>query len=179
VPESERPRLTLETDRLVLRELRPGEEQRLQRVLERCADLFPALAGRPVAPAAAAAEELRAAAAAEGRTVAVLVLGETGGDVGALAWWARHPAPDRALLGMLAVDPDHRGRGLAREALTALEAWLAARGVAALRTAFPRRRLALHPLARALGFRELGIAEHTALGLAGAGISLWETPVAR
>lgn len=169
--------LALETERLALRTLAPGDEARLAAVFDRCADHFRALTGAPGADADAAERELAASAATPGREVALLELLETGEAVGALAWWEGNPLPDRALLGMLMVDPAHRGRGLAREALQALEVWLAGRGVVALRTAFQRRRLAVHPVVRALGFREMSIAEHTSLGLGGAGISLWEKPV--
>lgn len=169
--------LALETDRLLLRALAPGDEARLQGVFDTCADHFAVLSGKPGPDADAAAGELSACAAEAGREVVVLTLLETGEDVGAMGWWAGNPLPDRALLGMLMVDPAHRGRGLAREALGALEVWLAGRGIVALRTAFQRRRLAAHPIVRALGFREMSIAEHTSLGLAGAGISLWEKPV--
>ena len=77
----------------------------------------------------------------------------------------------------VSVDPAHRGHGLAREALEAVEVWLAGRGIAALRTAFQRRRLPVHAVVRALGFTEMSVREHTLLGLGGAGISLWEKPV--
>lgn len=169
--------LALETDRLLLRALGPGDEAALGRVFARCGDHFAALAGRPGPEPDAAARELRASVETAGREVVLLTLQESGAEVGALGWWEGNPLPDRALLGMLMVDPDHRGRGLAREALQAVEVWLAGRGVRALRTAFERRRLAVHPVVRALGFREMSIAEHTALGLAGAGIGLWEKPV--
>lgn len=169
--------LEIETDRLLLRALAPGGEARLQRVFERCADHFAALTGTPGPAPDAAEREVRAAAGTEGREVVLLTLLETGEEIGAAAWWEGNPLPDRALLGMLMVDPAHRGRGLAREALAALEVWLAGRGTVALRTAFQRRRLAVHPIVRALGFREMSIAEHTSLGLGGAGISLWEKPV--
>jgi GNAT superfamily N-acetyltransferase len=169
--------LALETDRLLLRALAPGDEAVLERVFARSADHFTALTGRTGPAPEAAREELRAAAETPGREVVLLTLRASGEPVGALGWWEGNPLPDRALLGMLMVDPAHRGAGLAREALHAVEVWLAGRGVRALRTAFQRRRLAVHPVVRALGFREMSIAEHTALGLAGAGVALWEKPV--
>lgn len=171
--------LALETDRLALHALAPGDEARLAAVFARCADHFRTLTGAPGPEVGAAEGEIAASTGTEGREVALLTLAASGEDVGAVAWWEGNPLPDRALLGMLMVDPAHRGRGLAREALGALEVWLAGRGVVALRTAFQRRRLAVHPVVRALGFREMSIAEHTALGLPGAGISLWEKPVGR
>ncbi|HEU0300814.1 MAG TPA: GNAT family N-acetyltransferase [Longimicrobium sp.] len=169
--------IDIETARLQIRALDAGDEERLQRIFEACADHFAALAGQPAPAADAAAQELRACAATPGRQVAVLTLADTGEDVGAVGWWAGNPQADRALLGMLMVVPAHRGQGLAREALDAVEVWLAGRGVQALRTAFQRRRLAIHPVVKALGFREMSIRDHAALGLGGAGISLWEKPV--
>ena len=100
-----------------------------------------------------------------------------GTDVGALGWWAGHPEPDVALLGMIVVLPAHRGGGVAREALAALEGRLAEGGIRRLRTAFARRRRAIHPVVRALGFEEMSIREHTKLGIAGASVSLWEKEI--
>jgi GNAT superfamily N-acetyltransferase len=171
------PPLSLETDRLVLYGLETGDEARLQRVFDACSDHFAALTGERAPAPDAAARELRAAREIPEREVVVLSLQETGEDVGAVGWWRGNPHPDRTLLGMVMVDPAHRSRGLAREALQAVEVWLAGQGTVALRTAFERRRLAVHPVVRALGFREMSIAEHTLLGLAGAAISLWEKPV--
>jgi GNAT superfamily N-acetyltransferase len=167
----------LETDRLLIHTLGPDDEARLQRVFETCADHFAVLMGqRGVAPDAAAAE-LAACGATPGRAVAVLTLARTGEDVGAIGWWLGNPEPDRALLGMLMIAPAHRGQGLAREALGALEVWLRGQGMRAVRTAFQRRRFAVHDIVTALGFREMSIAEHALLGLGGAGVSLWEKPV--
>jgi GNAT superfamily N-acetyltransferase len=170
--------LEIESDRLVLRTLGPGDEDRLQRVFERCVDHFAALTGRPAPEPGAGAAELRASLGSPGRQVALLTRLDTGEEVGAVGWWAGNPEPDRALLGLLMVDPAHRGQGLAREALGALEVWLAGRGIKAMRTAFQRRRLSVHPIVRALGFREMSIRDHALLGLSGAGISLWEKPIA-
>jgi GNAT superfamily N-acetyltransferase len=171
------PPLELETGRLVLRTLGAEGEPRLHAVFAACADHFAALTGqRGPAPGAAAAE-LASCAATPGREVALLTLAKTGEDVGAVGWWEANPEPDRALLGMLMIVPAHRRQGLAREALDALEVWLRGRGIVALRTAFQRRRLAVHPIVTALGFRELSVREHALLGLGGVGVSLWEKPV--
>ena len=169
--------IDIETERLAVRALGAGDEDRLQRVFQGCADHFSVLTGQPGPAPDAAAQELAACLATPGRQVAALTLIDSGEDVGAVGWWAGNPEPDRALLGMLMVHPAHRGRGLGREALDAVEVWLAGRGIVALRTAFQRRRLAVHPVVKALGFREMSIRDHALLGLAGAGISLWEKPV--
>jgi GNAT superfamily N-acetyltransferase len=169
--------IDIETARLAIRALSAADEGRLQRLFEACADHFSALTGQPRPAPDAAAQELRACEQTWGRQVAMLTLADTGQDVGAVGWWAGNPGPDRALLGMLMIDPEHRRQGLAREALDAVEVWLGGRGIVALRTAFQRRRLAVHPIVRALGFTEMSIREHALLGLPGVGISLWEKPV--
>ena len=160
--------IDIETARLAIRALGAGDEDRLQRVFEACADHFGVLMGQPRPAADAGVQELRACEQTWGRQVAVLTRIDTGEDVGAVGWWAGNPGPDRALLGMLMIHPAHRRQGLAREALEAVEVWLAGRGIAALRTAFQRRRLAVHPVVRALGFQEMSIRDHQLLGLAGA-----------
>jgi GNAT superfamily N-acetyltransferase len=169
--------IDIETARLAIRALGSGDQERLQRVFEACADHFGVLMGQPRPAADAAAQELLACEQTWGRQVAVLTLLDTGKDVGAVGWWVGNPGPDRALLGMLMIHPDHRRQGLAREALEAVEVWLGGRGIVGLRTAFQRRRLAVHPIVRALGFREMSIRDHQLLGLGGAGVSLWEKPV--
>lgn len=168
---------TLETDRLVLRTLAPGDEARLQAVFDAARDFFHVLHNQPGPPPDAASRELAGALATPGRAVAVLTLSGTGEDVGAVGWWRGNPAPDVALLGMLMIVPEHRGKGLAREALDALDVWLAGLGMRAMRTAFPYRRVLVPPIVRALGFEQLPIAEHTRLGMGGAGTWLWERPV--
>ncbi|MBW3572697.1 MAG: GNAT family N-acetyltransferase, partial [Gemmatimonadetes bacterium] len=140
--------IDIETARLAIRALGAGDEDRLQRVFDACADHFAALTGQPGPARDAGAGELAASLATPGRQVALLTLLESGQEVGAVGWWAGNPAPDRALLGMLMVVPAHRGEGLAREALEGVEVWLAGRGIAALRTAFQRRRLAVHPVVK-------------------------------
>jgi GNAT superfamily N-acetyltransferase len=165
----------IQSPRLRIHALRPGDEARLQAVFAAAPD-WHAATGRPADPAAAA-HEVAGSAADAGRAIAVLSLRETGDDVGAVGWWLHRPEAGMALLGTLLVVPAQRGAGLAREALGALEAWLVEAGAAELRTAFPRRLLPLHPLVKALGFTEMSIAEHQKLGLQGAGTSLWRKPL--
>lgn len=165
----------IQSPRLLIRALQPGEEARLQAVFATTPDWHLAT-GRPADPGAAA-HEIAGSAQDAGRAVAVLSLRETGEDVGAIGWWLHRPEAGMALLGTLLVAPTHRGAGLAAEALGALEAWLVEAGVTEMRTAFPRRLLALHPLVKALGFTEMSIAEHQKLGLQGAGTALWQKPL--
>jgi len=162
--------------RLVLRPLGLDDAARLQSVFDAAPDHFAAVSGVEAAGPDSAARELRESAARPGREVALVSLLD-GTDVGALGWWAGHPEPDVALLGMIVILPEHRGGGVAREALSALEGRLAQGGIRRLRTAFARRLLAIHPVVRALGFEEMSIREHTKLGIAGAGVSLWEKEI--
>ncbi len=166
-----------QTARLTLLVLAPEDAPALQRVFAAAGDHFLGVTGRPEPAPDAAEQELRGCDATPGRDVALASLRDTGEPVAALGWWAGHPQPELALLGMLLVVPERRGQGLAREALGALEVWLAGHGTAALRTAFPYRRIHVPPIVRALGFRELPIREHTALGMSHAGTWLWEKPV--
>lgn len=166
----------IESARLVIRPLGLDDAARLQALFEATPDYFAVVAGVETAAPDSAAHEIREAAAKPGREVALVSLPD-GTDVGALGWWAAHPEPDVALLGMILVAPEHRGGGVAREALAALEARLAAQGIRRLRTAFQRRRLRIQPVVKALGFQEMSIREHTKLGLTGASISLWEKEI--
>lgn len=164
--------VAIQSPRLRVESLRPGDEARLQAVFAAAPDWFLAT-GRPADPNAAALE-IAGSATDPGRAIAVVSLAETGEDVGAIGWWLHRPEAGMALLGTLVITRAHREQGLAREALDALEAWLGEMGVTELRTAFPRRILPLHPLVKALGFTEMSIAEHQKLGLQGAGTSLWQ-----
>ncbi len=171
----EPPIVAIESPRLRIRTLRPGDEPRLQAVFD-AAPGWAIATGRPADPHAAA-HEVAASAKEPGRAIAVFSLAGTGEDVGVLGWWLHRPETGMALLGTLVVANAHRSQGLAHEALAALEGWLVEMGVTELRTAFPRRVLPLHPLVKALGFREMSIAEHQKLGLPGAGTSLWHKPL--
>jgi GNAT superfamily N-acetyltransferase len=167
--------VVIQSPRLRIRTLRPGDEARLQAVFD-AAPGWHLATGRPADPDAAA-HEVAGSAKDPGRGIAVLSLADTGEDVGAIGWWMHRPEAGMALLGTLVIADAHRKQGLAREALDALEGWLAEMGVTELRTAFPRRVLPLHALVKALGFTEMSIAAHQVLGLQGAGTSLWQKPL--
>jgi GNAT superfamily N-acetyltransferase len=165
------------TERLVVRVLTPEEAPRLQTVYEGAVDYFRVLTDADEVSPDTALVELRQCAAQPGRAAAVVSLAD-GTDVGALGWWAGRPAAEVALLGMVVVLPSHRGQGIAHEVLEALQRWLAEQGVTQLRTAIPYRRSAkVRDLLEALGFVPMSIAEHTRMGMAGAGIALWEKPL--
>lgn len=170
MPTPEAQTVVIQSPRLRIESLRPGDEARLEAVFSAAPDWFLAT-GRPADPNAAALE-IAGSATDPGRAIAVL--SDDGGDVGAIGWWLHRPETGMALLGTLVIAQAHRKRGLAREALGVLEGWLVEMGVTELRTAFPRRILPLHPLVKALGFTEMSIAEHQKLGLQGAGTSLWQ-----
>jgi len=163
-----------ETSRLSLRLLSPDDAPALQRVFEAAGDYFMGVTGRPEPAPDAAEQELRGCAATPGRDVALASLRETGEPIAALGWWAGNPEADVALLGMLLVAPNHRGRGIAREALEALEGWLAGRGIRRLRTGAATRDRRAGEVIPALGFERMSIAEHQALGLDMAHLALWE-----
>ncbi|HEU0016440.1 MAG TPA: GNAT family N-acetyltransferase [Longimicrobium sp.] len=171
---SEKPEAAPGSERLVFRFMKPGDEDRLQRMFQTCADYFQNVAGSGGPDAQAGAREIHAAGELKGRKVALITLREGGQPIGAAGWWAGNPKPDRALMGMLMIAPRYRKQGYGREAIAALEKYLAPEGIIAIRTAFQRSRTMVVPMVRALGFREMSVREHTELGAAGAGISLWE-----
>ncbi|HEX7239293.1 MAG TPA: GNAT family N-acetyltransferase [Longimicrobiaceae bacterium] len=162
------------TPRLVLRLLAPGDEDVLQRVFERAGDHFLPITGRPEPAPDAAAQELRGCAATEGRDVALVSLRETGEPVGALGWWRGNPEPDVALLGMVVTVPEMRRQGIAREAVGALEGWLAERGVRRVRTAVQKADRRAGAMLPALGFALMPIRDHQALGAQALYLSLWQ-----
>lgn len=164
----------LETPRLRLRVLAPGDEDALQAVFAAAGDHFLATTGRPEPPPDAAAQEIAGCAATPGRDAALLVLRDTGEAVGALGWWRGHPEPDVALLGLLLVVPEARGQGIAREALGALEGWLRREGVHRLRTGVPTRDRRAAAVLPALGFERMSVRDHAALGLGQVHLTLWE-----
>lgn len=164
----------LATPRLRLRIVGAGDEEALQAVFAAAGDHFLPFTGRPEPDPDAAAREIAGCAATPGRDVALVVLHEGGEAVGALGWWRGNPEPDVALLGMLLVVPGRRGAGIAREALGALEAWLAGQGMRRLRTAVATRDRRAAAVLPALGFQRMSVREHAALGLDGLHLSLWE-----
>lgn len=147
-----------------LRLLGGGDAPDLQAVFERAGDYFVRVTGS-AAPAVDAAErELGSVASTPGREVALIVVGgdpshpdpagasAAGRPVGAIGWWVGHPQPDIALLGMLMVGREDRGRGFARAALQRLEALLGGSGVARLRTAISAGDAESRRFVESLGF---------------------------
>jgi GNAT superfamily N-acetyltransferase len=176
VPEAEKTD-RFETERLAVQLLRTGNEALLQMVFEQAGDYFQRLKGTSGPDADAAERELAACARTPGRKVALLTDLESGEPVGALGWWQGNPEPDVGLLGMLLIVPGHRGGGLAREAVRGLEGWLRDQGIARVRTAVLAASFPEHKLLRALGFEQLPIRDHVALGLAGSHLALFERQI--
>lgn len=164
----------IRSPRLLLRLLGPGDEEALQGVFRAAGDHFLSITGRPEPDPDAAAREIRGSAATPGRDVALVTLGEGGEPVGALGWWRGSPEPEAALLGMLMVVPAHRGKGIAREALGALEGWLAGQGIYRLRTGVGSGDRRAQEVLRALGFRELDERKHVSLDRGRVMIALFE-----
>jgi RimJ/RimL family protein N-acetyltransferase len=171
---TEDPRILWESERLIAQRLDRPHEAVLQHLFTVAGDYFLRVTGRPEPDPGAAAQELEACAASPGRGVAALIESESGEPIGAIGWWAGNPEPDVTLLGMLLVVPSHRGHGFAREAVRALEGWLAGLEMSRLRTAVAAASYAEHKLLRALGFEQMSIRDHTALGLGGSHLALFE-----
>jgi GNAT superfamily N-acetyltransferase len=166
-----------ETERLAAQLLRPGSEALLQMVFAQAGDYFVRVDGRPVPAPDAAEREIAACGATPGREVALLTLQEGGDPAVVLGWWRGNPEPEVALLGMLMVVPEHRGRGLAREAVEGLQEWLRGRGIQRIRTAVHAAAFTEHRLLRSFGFEQMSIRDHTELGLGGSHLALFERSV--
>ena len=133
----------------------------LQSVFERAGDHFLRVTGRPKPEPDAARRELGSAASTPGREVALIERGGSGSEViGAVGWWAGHPEPDLALLGMLMVVAEERRRGIAGEALRLLEARLRDGGIARLRTAVGAEDRAASSFLEAVGFASMDERTH-------------------
>lgn len=160
-----------------LREVDAGSVAELQTVFEGAGDYFLRVMGRPEPSPDAAGREARSAASTPGRGVALIVAVEKDGEmdtdatggpgprngagdgapaqgasVGAIGWWAGHPEPELALLGMLMVVREERGRGRARAALERLEERLRGEGITRLRTAIGAEDGESRAFVEALGF---------------------------
>jgi|GEM_PF-1223976 len=166
-----------ESERLTAQLLRPGNEALLQLVFSAAADFFQRVSGTAGPAPDAAEQEIAACARTPGREIAMLSTLDSGEPVGVIGWWMGNPSEDTALLGMLMMIPDRRGEGLARESVRGLERWLVGRGIRRIRTAVAATAFSEHRLLRALGFELLPVREHTALGMAGSHLMLWEKPI--
>jgi GNAT superfamily N-acetyltransferase len=163
--------------RLEARPLREGDAMVLQSVFEAAGDYFLPITGRPAPDEDAAEREIRACASTPGRE-AVILYTVQGEPVGALGWWEASPEPDITLLGMVLIVPKARGVGLAREALGALERWLAGRGMTRLRTGVGAHDHQRQEFLRALGFAPLDERTHVSLDRGRMMIGLFERPLA-
>jgi ribosomal protein S18 acetylase RimI-like enzyme len=138
-------------------------ESELQAVFRAAGDHFTTVTGRPEPDRDAAEREVSSAGSVEGREVFLVRLRERGQAVGAIGWWEGHPEPDVALLGMLLVDSRRRREGLGREALTAVQQALRARGIRELRTGVGAGDTRRQDALRALGFAPLDERKHVSL----------------
>ncbi|HET6763030.1 MAG TPA: GNAT family N-acetyltransferase [Longimicrobiaceae bacterium] len=176
-PHRPAPPAALETERLDIRSATPDDVERLQRVFTAAGDHFLTVTGRPQPDPDAAEREIRGSQATPGRDVAIFTLRETGEDVGAAGWWSGSPEPDVALLGMLTVDVAHRRTGIAREALAALEVWLAGHGVRRIRSGVGAGDEKSQEILRGLGFAPLDERRHVALDRGRVMIALFEKEI--
>jgi GNAT superfamily N-acetyltransferase len=164
------------SERLEARALRDGDGEVLQQVFESAGDYFLPITGRPAPDADAAEREIRSCASTPGRE-AVILYSTDGEAVGALGWWEGSPEPDVTLLGMVLIVPAHRGDGRAREALSALERWLAGRGMTRLRTGVGAHDDPRQAFLRAIGFAPLDERTHVSLDRGRMMIGLFEKPI--
>lgn len=162
------------TARLRARALAGGDEETLQRVFEDAGDYFLTVTGRPEPDPDAAGREIRACEATPGREIALLALEASGEPVGAIGWWSGSPEPDLALLGMILLLPAERGKGLAREAVDGLAAWLGGEGIRRLRTGVGAGDERVHALLRGLGFSPLDQRKHVSLDRGRVMLALFE-----
>jgi RimJ/RimL family protein N-acetyltransferase len=153
----------LDTPRVAIHHLAPGDEAVLQPVFEAAGDYFLSITGRPAPDPDAAEREIGSSSTTDGRHIALLSLRETGEPIGAIGWWEGNPEPDSAILGMLLIVPGRRGVGLAREALAGVEASLAASGIQRIRTGVAAGDTRIHALLGALGFSPLDSRTHVSL----------------
>lgn len=176
-PQQPAPAAALETDRLDIRSATPDDVQRLQRVFEAAGDHFLTVTGRAQPEPDAAEREIRGSLSTPGRDVAIFTLRDTGQDVGAAGWWHGSPEPQVALLGMLLVDPEHRRAGIAREALGALEVWLAGHGVRHIRSGVGAGDEKAQAILRGLGFAPMDERRHVSLDRGRVMIALFEKAI--
>lgn len=152
---------TKDVGRVELRLAESDDVETLQSVFERAGDHFLRITGRATPEPDAARRELGSAASTPGREVALIERGGSGpGAVGAVGWWAGHPEPDVALLGMLMVVAEERRRGIAGEALRLLEARLRDAGITRLRTAVGAEDRAASTFLEAVGFASMDQRTH-------------------
>jgi ribosomal protein S18 acetylase RimI-like enzyme len=185
--------------RVELRLAAPDDVEALQSVFERVGDHFLRVTGRAAPAPDAAQRELSSASSSAGREVALIEPVEAasrgtepvengqpatrkrGGDpatpVGAIGWWAGHPEPDMALLGMLMIVQDERGRGLGAEALRLLEARLREAGIARLRTAVGAEDREASGFLEAVGFSSIDERTHVDVDSGRLRIAFFDKPL--
>ncbi len=117
------------------RRLEPPDLRNLQALFERAADYFEMTTGNPPAPDEAPRAFVAgppARSVNDKRTIGVLHLDELVGVLDAITDW---PEDGIWTVGMLLLDPAHRGAGLGSSILPAFEEWAFSQGATRLRTA--------------------------------------------
>ena len=117
--------------------LGPPDLQRLQALFERGADYFEIATGRPPAPDEAPRAFVAGppSKAVDDKRVIGVFTGDEDTLVGVLDALTDFPDPGVWMMGMLLLDPAHRGRGLGSAVLAAYHDWAATEGAREFRTA--------------------------------------------
>ena len=95
----------------------------------------------------------------EGAHHVLLRLREGGGVIGVVQVLEENPRDGRAWLGLAVIHRDHQHRGLAREAVDAIAAWLRENGRDELRLGVLGKNARVVPAWAALGFRALDVVD--------------------
>jgi ribosomal protein S18 acetylase RimI-like enzyme len=146
-----------------------GDALELQACMEAARDYFVRTEGAPPTPGAA--RELLAEAEADEARRVFLLRGPGGPPLGFLDLHLHQPEPGVAHVGVLALRPEARGRGVGRALVEALAGALTAAGFGALRCSVGDENPEARAFWEAVGFGEVGRLE--------GGVSVLERPVNR
>jgi myo-inositol-1(or 4)-monophosphatase len=143
----------LHTGSYTIRPLDSDDGEALQALCERATDYFELVMGRPPGPAEAQSLYM---ALPEGKTYDHKLLLGVFHDIkliGVVDLIRDHPHPGTWTLGLLLLDPLHRGRGLGRAIVHALEDWVRQQGATKLRIDVARQNVRALHFWRHLGFQ--------------------------
>jgi GNAT superfamily N-acetyltransferase len=145
------------------------EAPMLQRLLERCADYYELVEGRPTPPDAAVSELTEGPPDRVPHDLFCLGIqdgpGELAGVIGTLR---HHRRPNQWYLGLMLLDPALRGRGLGRTMYAAFEGWIRGQGADSLLLAVVEANTRAERFWQAMGFgapkrspeRTIGLRRH-------------------